>query len=271
MSIEILRVDYNKLRRSEQNRFNHHILNLLERNFPDEARWSKQLSNFKLQVNRLSDAMVALQSRSSLSLKTRDRQTDVAWLGLKSQVKASLLLPETMEAAQKVDAVLSKSPNPTRLKYERAYGILDTLIGSLYSLGNQVLMDARCDLHVAYLKFCVVDFTKTQAANFATMNQRQSGEVQQAGLACTKAWQSVIKYLEAMAEGEMLPGVEEAIDHINVVCNVVKTHLQRRAKMNKNDAEHDEEILAEGSEDEKDTMKGLNDIDAPASNGSNAE
>ena len=63
----------------------------------------------------------------------------------------------------------------------------------------------------------------------------------------------------------------EAIDHINVVCNVVKTHLQRRAKMNKNDAEHDEEILAEGSEDEKDTMKGLNDIDAPASNGSNAD
>ena len=115
MSEMIQRFKFNMLRREEQHSFNDRVLQILHNTCGTDF---KVCERFKAAA-RTFDNQIADQTLNSVqSLASYDAVADSAWSSMNLQLKASLVhpRPSIRAAAEEVNAIFSKTPNPTNLK-----------------------------------------------------------------------------------------------------------------------------------------------------------
>ena len=90
------------------------------------------------------------------------------------------------------------------------------LLSQLKAIDSAVLETARVDAYIAYLDMCVHDFVEASKKSIDAKSRQQVGALRSAVQLCHKALQNLAKYLEAMSLAEALPGVDDAIDQLNL-------------------------------------------------------
>jgi len=231
--LSIHRVNYKALRRDEQHSFNNRVLHILDTTC---GAFGKPYSEFKNAAEQFGGILHDKGFVTSLSLEEFDRKADDAWRGLDAQITASTKHPkeDVRKAAQTVNDVFSKTANPTCMNFDQEYGALSVLLSQLNAMDHSVLVAARVDEFVEYLGECVHDFIEASKQSIDVKSKQQIGAIQSAAQVSYKAWQNLVKYLEAMAIADELPGVSDAIDQLNAMNSSIKRRLEAR-KSNKSD------------------------------------
>ena len=232
MSTKIVRFGYKLLRREEQHSFHDRVLQIL---LGTCGKCGAAYERFELAAKQFDILLTNKALAPSLSLKQLDATADAAWSSLNAQVQASLMHPraEVRDAAERVNAIFSKTPNPTNLNYDQEYGALKTLLSQIATIDAETLKTAWVDEHVAALQMAVEDFVTASANKVDALSKKQSGEIKAAETACYKAWQDLAKYLEVMENLGGLAGSADAIDQLNAMNTAIKRRLDIR-KANKN-------------------------------------
>ncbi len=241
MSETIQRFKFNMLRREEQHSFNDRVLQILHNTCGTDF---KVYERFEAAA-RTFDNQIADQTLNSVqSLASYDAVADNAWSSMNLQLKASLVhpRPSIRAAAEEVNAIFSKTPNPTNLNYDQEYGSLRTLLTQLATLPEETLKTALVDEHFKALRDAVDAFTLASIERIDALSKKQNGLLKAASNDCYKAWLDLAKYLELMLSIDELPGSGEAIDQLNILILGIKRRLSARSK---SDATPSSNIVAE--------------------------
>lgn len=243
----INRINYKALRRDEQHSFNNRVLHILDTTC---GACGKPYSEFKTAAEQFGGILHERGFVTSFSLDEYDRKADDAWRGLDAQIEASRKHPreEVKKAAQVVNDVFSKTANPTNLNYDQEYGALSVLLSQLNAIDRSVLVAARVDEYVDYLGKCVNDFMEASQKSIDAKSKQQIGTILSASQNCYKAWQNLVKYLEAMVIADALPGASDAIDQLNAMNATIKRRLETRKSNKTDDANINIVELEDGSQ-----------------------
>lgn len=231
MAERIINVDYVHFRREEQHSFHDRVMQIVLNTC---GKCGKAYDRFEAAAKSFDALLVGKALAPSLSLEALDRIADDAWRSLALQISASLVHPRqgVREAAAKVDAVFSKTPNPTRLGFDEEYGALSTLLSQLASLDADTLKAALVDEHVQALQAAVEDFIVASSDKLDALAKVQAGQIKEVSADCYAAWKALARYLEMMASLDELPGASEAIAQINAMNAAIRRRQELR-KANK--------------------------------------
>ena len=238
MAAKVVKLNYKMLRREEQHSFHDRVLQIL---LGTCGKCGEAYERFEAAAKQFDALLTNKALAPSLSLMELDSVADAAWSSLNAQVQASLIHPraDVREAAARVNAIFSRTPNPTNLNYDQEYGALKTLLSQLATLDAETLKAAWVAEHVAALQTAVENFVIASANKVDALSKKQSGEIKAAETVCYKAWQDLAKYLEIMDSLGELPGSADAIDQLNAMNTGIKRRLEAR-KSNKAAGKADE-------------------------------
>ena len=227
MTSKIVKFGYKSLRREEQHSFHDRVLQIL---LETCGKCGEAYDRFEQAAKAFDRVLTNKALAPSLSLMELDAIADAAWSSLNMQIQASLLHPraEVRNAAERVNAIFSKTPNPTNLNYDQEYGALRTLLLQFATLDTDTLKAALVDEHVAALQEAVENFVVASANKVDALSKKQSGEIKAAETACYKAWQDLIQYLEVMDTFGGLAGSSDAIARLNAMNTSIKRRLEAR-------------------------------------------
>lgn len=226
----VMTLSLKRLRRSEMSTFMRRVLVIVEQQSQISGAF---VEAFRQVAQRYDLILQAKNTDPKTTLESYDRDADTAWRGLKAQIVASLLHPDAgvVEAAQCVDELFSKTPDPTKFNFEREYGLLDTLLGNLATIDIPIRERAFVQPYIARLEQTVAAFYEASAAVNEIRAQKVVGELMDAFNACIEAWRKLVKVLEYRAEFESDEAAKGAIERLNAMLRPVKTRLsQRQAK-----------------------------------------
>lgn len=219
-----------RLRRAELASFHRRVIAILETTY---AVSSPTIDAFKDAAKQYESLLQVKDFDEQIGLEAYDRVADYAWRALKAQITASLMHPDEAvgAAATKIDAIFSKTPDPTNENYDSEYAKLSKLVAQLLTIDESDRNLAAIEPFLTRLECAVSDFY--EAANRATHTKAQkiNGEVQSAAKACHEAWRKLTCFLEYRATIEDDDAAARAIDVLNAMLIPVKTRLnQRRGK-----------------------------------------
>lgn len=238
MATKIVKFGYKSLRREEQHSFHDRVLQIL---LGTCGKCGEAYERFELAAKQFDTLLTNKALAPSLSLMELDVVADAAWSSLNAQIQASLIHPraEVRNAAERVNAIFSKTPNPTNLNYDQEYGALKTLLSQFATIDIETLKAAWVDEHVDALQKAVENFVIASANKVDALSKKQSGEIKTAETDCYKAWQDLAKYLEVMESLGGLAGSADAIDQLNALNTGIKRRLEAR-KSNKASGKEDD-------------------------------
>lgn len=231
MAEKIINVDYTHFRREEQHSFHDRVMQIVLNTC---GRCGKAYDRFEAAAKSFDALLVGKALAPSLSLEALDRVADDAWRSMALQLGASLVHPrqDVRDAAAKVDAVFSKTPNPTRLGFDEEYGAMRTLLSQLASLDPNSLKAALVDEHVQALQKAVEDFVVASSNKLDALAKVQAGQIKEVSAECFASWKALAQYIEMMASLDELPGASEAIAQLNAMNSAIKRRQELR-KANK--------------------------------------
>lgn len=231
MAEKIINVDYAHFRREEQHSFHDRVMQIVLNTC---GKCGKAYDRFEAAAKSFDALLVSKGLAPSLSLEALDMIADDAWRSMSLQLGASLVHPRqgVREAAAKVDAVFSKTPNPTRLGFDEEYGALSTLLSQLAQLDADTLKAALVDEHVQALQAAVEDFIVASTDKLDALAKVQAGQIKEVSAGCFAAWKALARYIEMMASLDELPGASEAIAQLNAMNAAIKRRQELR-KANK--------------------------------------
>ena len=216
-----------RLRRAELVSFHRRVLGILETTY---ATSTPLIDALKDAAKRYESLLQIKDFDEQISLEEYDRVADYAWRALKAQITASLMHPDeaVIAAATKVDAIFSKTPDPTNENYDSEYAKLSKLVAQLQTIDEADRHLAAIEPFLTRLESAVSDFY--EAANRAThaKAQKNNGEVKSAVKECHEAWRKLTCFLEYRAAIEDDEEAVRSIGVLNAMLNPVKTRLNQR-------------------------------------------
>ena len=235
MTGKILRIDYKAMRREEQHSFHDRVLQIVLNTC---GKCGKAYERFEAAAIAFDKQLADKALAPSLSLVELDTIADNAWSSLYLQIRASLVHPRqsVRDAAEKVNDIFSKTPNPTALNYDEEYCALRTLLSQLATLDTETLKAALVDEHIQALQTAVEDFVTASTSKVDALSKKQTGIIKAISDECFKAWQDLAKYLELMVSLDALPGASDAIDQLNTMNTTIKRRLDARKSNKAEDA-----------------------------------
>lgn len=235
MTRKVQRIGYKMLRREEQHSFHDRVLQIVLNTC---GKCGKAYERFEAAAIAFDKQLADKALAPSLSLVELDTIADNAWSSLYLQIRASLVHPRqsVRDAAEKVNDIFSKTPNPTALNYDEEYGALRTLLSQLATLDAETLKAALVDEHIQALQTAVEDFVTASTSKVDALSKKQTGIIKAISDECFKAWQDLAKYLELMVSLDALPGASDAIDQLNTMNTTIKRRLDARKSNKAEDA-----------------------------------
>ena len=163
---------------------------------------------------------------SKAEISDSDHLADDEWRSLDFQIKAGVCQTHNMDqnvAAQAVKKVFSKYKDPTELKYEKEYAVLEELLGELEKIPVDVLKKAKVDENVQGLRKCVDDFRTIYTNKIKPEAAEETGLAQKAREQVHIWWNSVCAQIVADSyDNQGNAKFEAAVEKLNAAIRTIK-------------------------------------------------
>ena len=223
--VKLLSLSMDELDQRDMLGFTNRVPGILKEMYPKEVpavvnRFIASAEGYILMQQQLSG------KASKAEISDSDHLADDEWRSLDFQIKAGVCQTHNMDqnvAAQAVKKVFSKYKDPTELKYEKEYAVLEELLGELEKIPVDVLKKAKVDENVIGLRKCVDDFRTIYTNKIKPEAAEETGYAQKAREQIHIWWNAVSAQIAAdIFDNQGNSKFEAAIDKLNAAIRTVK-------------------------------------------------
>ena len=163
-----------------------------------------------------------------------DAKRDLAWTGLSANVRVLAAYhpdPDIRATGAKVEAILSKYGNPTRLPQAEESGVLHNLLQDLQALPADELRYAGLDVWIEALATAESEYLAAVATRTVEEAARVNGIVKQTRSAAENAYRQLVALVNALACANGSEPYADFVSHLNALIDRQKTVLKTRATL----------------------------------------
>ena len=163
---------------------------------------------------------------SKAEISDSDHLADDEWRSLDYQIKAGVCQTHNMEqnvAAQQVRKIFFKYKDPTDLKYEKEYAVLEDLLAELEMIPLDIQKKAKVEENILGLRRCVDDFRTIYTNKIKPEAAKETGFAQKAREQLHIWWDAVSKQIAAdIYDNIGNAKFEGAVEKLNAAIRTVK-------------------------------------------------
>ena len=163
---------------------------------------------------------------SKAKISDWDHYADDEWRSLDFQIKSGLCQHHNENqraAAEIVNKVFSQYKDPTEMRYNKEYEILNKLLADLEKIPLDVQRAARVEENIIGLRRRVDDFRTIYTNEINLEDEEEIGLAKEVRVSLNQAWKRLSSRIEVdLAEQENNAALEDAVQKLNAAIRAVK-------------------------------------------------